>query len=141
VADNITLSDGASTIILPDMLWSDEFAWSRVVHDKSYTLSGALTLQSSERQSGRPITLSGGLHTTWITRAELLALMDLLDAAPTTGLTLTLLDDRTFTVLGQHDGGSPVDAEQLPKVLESGIADATAGTLYVLYTLRLISID
>jgi hypothetical protein len=25
--------------------------------------------------------------------------------------------------------------------LESGIADATAGTLYVLYTLRLISID
>lgn len=66
----ITLSKGATTIELPESLsWADEFNWSPVQQTKTYTTTGALLLEHSVKQAGRPITLEGAEDRAWCTRA------------------------------------------------------------------------
>jgi len=87
------------TITLPDdLLWIDEFAFSAIVQQGDYALDGALILQESTVLAGRPITLVGAQDKAWATRATVLALQALADAATDTNHTLTLNDARTFTV-------------------------------------------
>ena len=105
----ITLDDGVTSIDLPgDLEWVDEFEWSAVVAEQEYTLAGALVVDESERQAGRPITLQGDY--VWITRATVLALraLDVSEAQ----FTLTLEDGRTFTVgWNRASGDSPLVAK------------------------------
>lgn len=71
----ITLSDGTTTITLPDDLqWQDEFTWQPVESSTEYSLSGALIVQEAARQDGRPITLHGGQEGAWVTRSTVNAL-------------------------------------------------------------------
>ena len=56
-----TLSDGVTTVTLSaDLLPQEEHAWSPVQQATSYTLTGALWVDVSAKQAGRPITLAGG---------------------------------------------------------------------------------
>lgn len=66
----LTHLDDASRLTLPDdLLWTDEHSWSAPLSSVSYLLTGALLVQSTRRQSGRPITLSAPPDMAWVRRA------------------------------------------------------------------------
>lgn len=88
-----------TTIELPDDLeWVDEFSWTSVEQNTSYSATGSLFIQESTKQAGRPITLQGADDMGWITRDTAEALQALKDVAGTE-ITLELSDERTFTVM------------------------------------------
>jgi hypothetical protein len=116
--------------------WSDEFSWSPVAQATEYGLTGALLVQESTRQTGRPLTLTGGRAWAWLARADLLTLQALLDA--TTQRTLTLHDGRQIPVIPRREGDGPLSASALPLVGDSGPADPSAETYYVLDALRFL---
>ena len=117
------------TVTLPDdsLYWADEFRWSPVAQSSARTLSGALVVEESAHQGGRPITLRGA----WVDRSTVDALRTL-EQQVGTSMTLTLPDGRTFTVLFRRDGGAGVEAVPLYP-----LADPATDTLYEL-TLRLM---
>ena len=136
----MTLSDGTTTITLPDnLLWEDELAWDARIQSTSQTLTGALVVQESTRLGGRPITYRGGLPWVQITRTDLLALLSL----GASGLPLTLKhhDNRTFRVLPRREQGQAwVKSTPWPVVGDSGSANPTSASLYTLDELRLIEV-
>ena len=129
-----------ATLTLPTGLaWSDE-VWSALSQSSERSLTGALIVQQSVKLSGRPITLigqsSGNDYTAWITRADLLALLALLQTgAP---LTLTLHDARTFSVIASPGQDPPIDADPLPVVGSFLPANPQSADWYVLRALYLI---
>ncbi|NCC25633.1 MAG: hypothetical protein EOM25_10640 [Deltaproteobacteria bacterium] len=87
-----------STTLDPNFCWSDEYDWSPVGQARAYSLSGAMVLETTAKQSGRPITLANA----WVTKAEVETLRALVI---TNGeMTLTLHDEREFDVRWDHDG-------------------------------------
>ena len=118
------------------LIWSDEFAWSPLAQATEYSLTGALIVEQATKQAGRPITLIGGRTWAWLTRAEAAALKELLNAGDE--MTLTLHDSRTFTVLPAGD--DPLAVSPLPRVRDSGLADAGADDWLVLESLKLIEV-
>ena len=132
----ITLSGVVTGITLPQgMIWSDEMDWTPVAMETTYSLTGALIFERTEKQAGRPITLTGGRNFAWISRANLLSLRGLLQQDE--DLTLTLHDARSFTVRPAAD---PLQAAALPIVLDSGPANPSSGAWYVLESLKLIEV-
>lgn len=69
-----TLSDGTTTIDLPDALvWADELTWAPVAQTARRTITGALVVTTQAMQAGQPITLAAERDDQgWITRAALL---------------------------------------------------------------------
>ena len=107
-------------VTLPgDLRWADEFAWSPLVQQTEYSLTGALIVQEATKLAGRPITLEAQ-RDTWVTRATVLAVQALAETPGWSG-TLTLHDGRTFTVGFRDDR---ISAEPIRHVapLESGDA-------------------
>jgi len=47
----------------PDLHWANEFNWSRVARAEDYLLSGALIVEETLKQAGRPIRLYGAVAT------------------------------------------------------------------------------
>ncbi|MFZ2990903.1 hypothetical protein [Ideonella sp.] len=110
---SIELTIDGVTHALPDALqWADEYAWSPVVQQAEYSLTGALLVDAAVRQAGRPITLgqpAGGAAL--ITRSVLDALYAAA-AAPGLEMTLTLRSaDRT--VQWRHQDGDVIAATPL----------------------------
>ena len=89
MAITLTHTASSTSVTLPDALsWADEYTWSPVVQNKTYTTTGALLVEEATRQTGRPITLEGTIDRTWCTRA----LVDQLRAwAAMPGMTLQLV--------------------------------------------------
>jgi hypothetical protein len=132
----ITLSGVVTGITLPQgLVWSDELTWTPVAMETTYSLTGALIFERTEKQSGRPITLIGGRNFTWITRSTLISLRELLEQDE--DLTLTLHDARTFTV---RPTAEPLAVSALPIVMDSGPANPSSGAWYVLEALKLIEV-
>lgn len=101
---SITLDE----ITLPeDLIWMDEFGWSPRQQTESYTLTGALVVETGIKQKGRSITLVGGDNAAWIDRNTLTALYAKLSSIEP--MALTLNDARTFSVEFRSDA-SPIDA-------------------------------
>ena len=126
-----------NNIQLPNGLrFSVEFDWTPVTQATAYSLTGALIVEQAEKQAGRPITLVGGKDFAWLTRTEVAALKALLDAGEE--MTLTLHDNRTFTVLPAGD--EPLTVRALPVVKDSGPANPSSGARYILETLKLIEV-
>lgn len=125
---------GATTVTLPDALnWADEYTWSPVEQTKTYTTTGALLIEESVKQAGRPITLEGNEDYTWCTRA----LVDQLHAwAATPGVNLDLtLRGVTRSVTFDHEKGA---LQGLPVIFfADGSIEST--DLYV-PTLRLLEL-
>lgn len=127
-------------LALPDGLrWSDEFTWSPLRTTRDYSLTGALILQTAERQAGRPITLIGGERWAWMTRANLLSLKTLLDTYAAS-MTLVLHDARSFAVTPVYEGDGPLDATAKAVVQDSGLANPSASAWYVINFLKLITV-
>lgn len=118
-------------VSLPDDLWwEDETDWTPVSQATEYSTTGSLLIDIGVKQAGQPITLVGDESTAWVSRATVLALMDLA-AVPAQEMTL-ILHDRSFQVIFSHDG-KPVDAEPLVRISPPGDTD-----YYILKGLRLL---
>ena len=79
-----------------DMHWTDEFNWSAIAQTQPvYSLAGAVLVQQSIKQAGRPITLDGDW--VWYGRTLVEKLRAWTDVP---GLKMTLIhyDGRQFTV-------------------------------------------
>ena len=101
------------TITLPDdLLWINEFDWNPVEQNVDRSLTGALLVQEQGKQHGRPIILSGGSDAGWVNRTSVVALLALSGQANQV-MTLTLADNRTFSVIFNRDGSGPIEAQQI----------------------------
>jgi hypothetical protein len=99
----------------PYLRWDDEFTWSPVVQSEEYSTSGALLLDVSVKQAGRPMTLVGTEHLGWISRAKLLLLQALADTHEEMEIDY---HGRVFTVRFRYTG-PPVTAEKIiPRIPE-----------------------
>lgn len=108
---SITLSDTTTTVELdPDLFWPDEHSWSPVVQTVRYKLDGALSVQVSTRQAGRPITLQGDDEHGWARMTGLVvAQLREWASAPAKQLTLAL-HGSTYTVVFRHNEPPAFDA-------------------------------
>lgn len=109
------------SLTLPeDLIWIDEFDWSPVEQSQSYSITGALIIQSGTKQAGRLITLSGDNSSALISRADLKLLQ--IKSNSNSTMVLTLNDARTFNVIFDHkknpieakpwiDYSTPIDAD------------------------------
>lgn len=104
-----------TTISLPpDMLWSDEFDWSPMGATEAVGLTGALILQTHQKRvGGRRITLASGRDTALLTRAQLDALTALSNTMPVEAFPLILGDGRSFNVIFDYVGETPIAAEPI----------------------------
>lgn len=98
--DNLTLPT--------DLIWVDEFDWSPVEQTQSYSITGALIIESGLKQAGRVMTLKGDNESGLITRATL---KDLYNKLNTQSMNLTLNDGRQFGVTFNHKA-KPIEAKQ-----------------------------
>lgn len=100
----------------PYLHWADEFTWSPVDQGEEYSTTGALLLDISIKQAGRPITLVGTDHLGFITRAKLLELQALSDTPVEMELDY---HGRIFTVRFRYGDGGPVTADKIiPRIPE-----------------------
>ena len=66
-----TLEKAGDTLTLPpDLLWTDEFAWSPISQSTERGLTGAYLIDIHQRTAGQPITLSGQENVAWLLRTE-----------------------------------------------------------------------
>lgn len=102
----ILLTDGVTPVSLPgDLQWVDE-PWSPVQQSVDYSVTGALLVESAEKQAGRPITLQPPApDMAWreISRALVLQVLSWAQV-PGQQLTLTLEDFTSYTVIFRHPG-------------------------------------
>lgn len=132
----IILTHTASSVSLelPDALnWTDEYTWSPVEQTKTYTTTGALLIEESVKQAGRPYTLEGSPDRTWCTRA-LVETLRAWAATPNITLTLTIRGTTNSVTFDREKGA----LQGLP-VLFYADASIESTDLYV-PTIRLIGI-
>lgn len=107
----ITLKKDNETITLPpDLAWIDE-EWQPVAQQTEYSLTGALIVETSIKQSGRPITLASPESQAITTKA----IVDTLRSwASIAGKTFTLnIDGVNKNVIFRHQDGVAVQTEIL----------------------------
>lgn len=94
-----------------DLLWIDEHAWSPVVSNSEYSLTGALLIENATRQAGRPISLQApDAEMAWHPRST----VDLLRtwaSVPGQQFLLTLDDARSFNVVFRHHEPPALEAK------------------------------
>lgn len=107
-----TLSDGTTTINLPDSLeWINEFEYSPVTQDIKRTIGGGFIVQEGVLLNGIPITLQGG-DNVWVSRQTIKQIATIASVAGKE-LVLTLADTRQFNVIFRRDDGTPFSASPL----------------------------
>lgn len=100
-----TLTYSGTTLTIPDdMLWIDEFEWTPMAQSVSYSITGAVIIQSALKQKGRAITLQGGQDFGWIDRSVLVA-VTAWSRIPSAALTLVLRGS-TYAVAFDHVAGA-----------------------------------
>lgn len=110
----------------PDLLWTDEFSWQPVGQQVEYSLTGALGIEESAKQAGRPMTLTGAAQRPIIT-----ALYALTTKAGT-DLTLTF-NDIDYSVRFRHTD-TALEAEGFYPLADPD------DTFYYNFTLRLMQV-
>lgn len=101
----IELTDGATPVTLPaSLFWENEYEWNPVEQEANFTLTGALVVEASTKQTGRPITLRSLPNMGWIPRSYL---NQMYTWASEAGKELTLnLRGVSRTVVFDHEKGS-----------------------------------
>lgn len=133
---SITLQKGVDAITLPpDLLWTDEFAWSPVAQGTERSVTGALLIDVSTRQDGRPITLTGTERHAWLLRPEVQALRAWV-ALPGQAFALTI-NGQAFIVLFDHGTDEASRAFQVAPVVD--YSDPEPADYYCSVTLRFIT--
>lgn len=120
-------------IRLPDLPWPDEFDWAPIGQSVERGLDGALIVQVSACQAGRPITLAGGDDHAWVQRATLDQLYSLA-SDPGRVMALTLADGRRWSVIFRH-GETPIEARPKRRKVAADPDD------WYTLTLRFLSVD
>ena len=129
----ITLAVSTTTVTLPpDLEWQDEYAWQPVEQSTEFSLTGALIVQSGERQAGRPITLAGETDRSTLLRAALDQIATWA-ALPGQQMTLTLRSVAR-TVIFDHP-----DAIQAAQLVPGAAIDTAGGGRYAV-TLKFLEI-
>jgi hypothetical protein len=129
----ITLAKDGTSLTLPgNLMPSDDWHnWSPMVQSAEYSLSGAIVIESAEKQAGAPLTLEGGDRWVWMTGAECAA-VDALLADISEPLTLTLHDGVARSVVPRiEDGKKSLRRTPVPVLAGSGLADPTSAAKYV----------
>lgn len=100
-----TLTLGAVSVdISDDFDWPDEYAWPKVALQKTFSVTGALLVETNVRQTGRPVTLIGSEQLAWMPRADLEVVRELVESP---GVELELVfRDQTFNVMFDHEAGA-----------------------------------
>ena len=102
-----------NTITLPDdLLWINEFDWNPVQQNLERSLTGALLVQEGQYSYGRSIVLSGNNEAGWVDRSTVKAILALSET-PNSVMSLTLADNRVFSVIFDRSDGSPIEAQQI----------------------------
>lgn len=90
-----------------DFAFPEQYTWAQLQMQKTYSVTGALIVQTGQKQTGRQITLQGSDQHAWVTRADLATLRTL---AATPGAVLALLfRGVTYSVMFDHEAGA-IDA-------------------------------
>lgn len=98
-------------IVLPvDMWWEDEFDYTPIGQNVEHNLDGSFAVEEDEKLAGRPITLSGDIRYSWLTRQDVLAVYAMASEKLKV-MTLTIADGREFSVMFRHYTGKPISAE------------------------------
>lgn len=125
-----------------DLQWSDEFTGWRVGQNVRTSLTGALIVQESARQAGRPITLQtsrdGAAYVAPVT-LDVLRMLQASESQPrTAGLQLVLPahngGERTFSVIWRRTEGAALEAEPIRFAVPALDGD------YFSITLRLMTV-
>lgn len=120
-------------IALPvGLLWSDEFASSRVSQNVRRTLDGSLVVFYGEMRAGRPITLESQSDAGWMTRVQVEALA--LRTASPGGVYTLMLRGHTWQVMFRHHEAPAFEARPLV-----ALANPQPGDFY-LATLKLMTV-
>lgn len=123
-----TLSDGTTTITLPDtLIWTDEYTWAPVEQTIERTVTGAVIVSVGSRTAGRPITLSGvDPDRAWIARS---VLAQCRAWAAVAGQQLTLVwRGQAYTVIWRHQDGA-IEAAEVAPFDDAAAADPFRTTL------------
>lgn len=111
---DMTSGSPGDEIILPNsLLWTDEFSWNPVTSAASYSLTGALILETGTMLKGRPISLEPPDESMgWVQRSVAAQLKTWAATANRKmRLVLEYADDtRTFNVMFRHHDGA-IDAK------------------------------
>lgn len=120
-------------IALPaGLLWSDEFAASRVAQSVRRTLDGSVVVFYGELRAGLSITLESEPDAGWLTRAQIGALA--LRAASPGGIYTLVLRGQTWQVMFRHHDAPAFEARPLVP-----LANPQPGDFY-LATLKLMTV-
>lgn len=120
-------------IALPaGLLWSDEFALSRVAQSVRRTLDGSVVVFYGELRSGWPITLESEPDAGWMTRSQVQAVA--LRAASPGGVYTLVLRGQTHSVMFRHQDAPGFEARALVS-----LANPQPGDFY-LATLKLMTV-
>ena len=93
------------------LLWSDEFASTRVTQTVRRTLDGSVVVFYGEMRAGLPITLESEPDAGWMTRSQVEALA--LRAASPGGVYTLTLRNQTLSVMVRHHDAPAFDARPL----------------------------
>ena len=108
-----------------DLVWEDEAQWSPVMQDVQYSATGALLMQESEKQSGRPITLVGMQDMCWISRTTL---ESLIIKKNTKGLRMSLtINSVERTVMFRHSEGGEVSSATVNHSIDFNLGNKSFG--------------
>lgn len=99
----------------PGLMWDDEYKWSAVDQQMTYSTTGNPLFDIGVKQAGRPMTLIPPPTTNWITRGEV---KELLAMAGVPGADIAVnFRGRTFICrFSYEDKEGPIQVEQLAKV-------------------------
>lgn len=128
---------GDKLTLNPHFIFEDEFSYSELAQQQSYSLTGALLVENSIKRAGRPITLTlkrsrnrleGGA-----TRKDVAALNEWVRRYHSEPLILTI-HGRSYRVIFRAHDGLPVEAEEVKRYSNPDSTD------YVALTVRLTEI-
>lgn len=115
-------------IALPaGLLWSDEFAVTRVAQTVRRTLDGSVVVFYGELRAGLPITLESEPDAGWLTRGQIEALA--LRASSPGGVYPLVLRGQTWTVMFRHQDAPAFEAKPLVSVVNPQAGDFYIATL------------
>jgi hypothetical protein len=110
LAEDLTTADGDPITLPGDLLWEDRYQWTPYDQTAERTLDGSVVIHSSERDGGRPITLSADRDRAWIDSTTLAALVALVEADQ--AVAITLPGDTARVCLWRH-WDTPLTADPL----------------------------
>lgn len=131
----LTAKNGTSIRLNDHLIWSDWGRYSPIEQSQQYAIDGSLIIESTEKKSGMPITLSAEPNQGLKYRNDVEPLNKMMIENIDTPMVLKLHNESTYDVLFSSVDGPPIEA--IPLI---AYADP-AGSDYIGLTLRFIVVE